>query len=75
MSQSIVTVISGENQIDVSDAPALCDPLVEQGVIESWRLAPEVQGVALILKPGTTSLQREMLLAFIHQKGLDTIEG
>lgn len=75
MSQSIVTVVSGINEIDVGDAPDLCDPLVSEGVIESWRLAPEVQGVALILKPGTTSLQREMLLAFIHQKGLYTIEG
>jgi hypothetical protein len=67
VAQSILTVVSGANSLDIADAPAFCDPLVKAGLIESWRPAISVEGVALILKPGTTSEQRRALI--------DRIEG
>jgi hypothetical protein len=74
MSQSVITVISGEAELDLSDAPALCDPLVEDGLIESWRPSVSVQGVTLILRSDTTSMERRELIDMIKAQGLRIIE-
>ena len=72
--QSILTVVSDSNTLSVNDAPALCDPLVAAGLIESWGIATTVQGIELVLKPDTTQWQRRNLIKLIESAGYQTLE-
>jgi hypothetical protein len=71
---ALLTVVSGEQEIDLTEAPALCQPLIDAGLVESWRPAITVEGITLILPEGETREKREELIQLIHMHGLCVVE-
>lgn len=71
---SVITIIDGEQSVDLVDMPEMLDPLVADGLIASWRVSASVQGVTLILPRASTSEQRRALIDLIKAQGLRTIE-